>query len=69
MSLHPSLESTIPEETCRVARAAFPKGNSVGFGPTTVKRHRRKDLVAAGALLGLRIRGPRRNIAPSYSCA
>jgi transposase len=27
MSLHPSLESTIPEETCRVARAAFPKGD------------------------------------------
>jgi transposase len=27
MSLHPSPDSTIPEETCRVARAAFPKGN------------------------------------------
>jgi transposase len=27
MSLHPSPDSIIPEETCRVARAAFPKGN------------------------------------------
>jgi transposase len=27
MSLHPSQDSIIPEETCRVARAAFPKGN------------------------------------------
>jgi FAD/FMN-containing dehydrogenase len=27
MSLHTSLDSTIPEETIRVAHAAFPKGN------------------------------------------
>jgi transposase len=27
MSLRTSLESTIPEEAIRVARAAFPKGN------------------------------------------
>lgn len=27
MSLHPHLAYTVPEETARVARAAFPKGN------------------------------------------
>jgi transposase len=27
MSMHPRRESRIPEETVRVARAAFPKGN------------------------------------------
>jgi transposase len=27
MSLHPKPETSLPEETVRVARAAFPKGN------------------------------------------
>jgi len=29
MSLHPSPASSIPEETARIARAAFPKGNPI----------------------------------------
>jgi transposase len=28
MSLHPGPETRVPEETIRVARAAFPKGNA-----------------------------------------
>ena len=41
MSLHPSLLSSIPEETVRIARAAFPKGNPIcGCATPSVPLHR-----------------------------
>ena len=36
MSLHPHVIAPVPDETARVARAAFPKGQLVGQGSVDV---------------------------------
>jgi transposase len=56
MSMHPQAIGPIPEETVRVARAAFPRGNPYltlrdQLGTCTTIRTLRSSFPIAGALL------------------